>query len=167
MYCNLIAIRREALTGAQKAKWETCEDPELGAFIESLLFSKEYVIREHLRARRGQYPKMAIFIYGHTHQLEELWAVALEEDDSVKVLNSGTFQRIIDESGFLERVNADPTLESPEKEFKKMPLEALAPCYTFIEVSYKDGKPEAKTRQWHMPENGQGQTVYPGHPMCN
>jgi hypothetical protein len=110
---------------------------------------------------------MAIFIYGHTHQLEELWAVALEEDDSVNVLNSGTFQRIIDESGFLERVNADPTSESPEKGFKKMPVEAMTPCYTFVEISYKDNKPVAKTKQWHMPENGQGQSLYPGDPICN
>jgi hypothetical protein len=109
---------------------------------------------------------MAIFIYGHTHQLEELWAVTLEEDNSVDVLNSGAFQRVIDESGFLERVNADPPLESPEKGFKKMPVEAMAPCYTFVEVSYKDNKPVAKTKQWHMPENGQGKSLYPGDPMC-
>jgi len=166
MYCNLIAIRREGLAGAEKAKWETCEDPELGALIESLLYSKEMILRGHLLARREQYPQMAIFIYGHTHQFEELWAVALEENDSVGVMNSGAFQRLIDESAFLERVNADPALESPEKGFKKMPLEALAPCYTFVEVSYKDGKPVPKTKQWHMPENGLGQPVNPGDARC-
>ncbi|MEN8689994.1 MAG: metallophosphoesterase [Desulfobacterales bacterium] len=166
MYCDLTAIRREALTGAEKGSWETCEDPELGSTIESLLYSKETVLRKHLINRRQQFTDLTVFIYGHTHQLEERWTLTLEEDDTVSVLNSGAFQRLIDEPGFLKRVDADPTIETPAEGFKMMPLEALAPCYTFVMVPYKDGKPAPVTKQWYMPENGQGQIINPGDGKC-
>ena len=166
MYCSLIAIQREKLKGTDKAKWETCETPELGGMIEALVYSKEAVLRKHLKAIRGQHPDMSVFIYGHTHQLEERWRLALEKDDSVSVLNSGAFQRLIDEAGFLERVKADPSIASPAEGFKAMPLDALAPCYTFVMVPYEDGKPEPKTQQWHMPENRPGQIVNPGNRIC-
>jgi UDP-2,3-diacylglucosamine pyrophosphatase LpxH len=166
MYCDLIAIRREELTGAEKAKWETCEDPELGSTIEVFLYSKETVLREHLLNRREKFANLTVFIYGHTHLLEERWSLALEEDDTVSVLNSGAFQRLIDEPGFINRVNADTTIETPAEGFKMMPIEALAPCYTFIMVPYKDGKPVPVTQQWYMPENGQGRIVNPGDEKC-
>jgi hypothetical protein len=80
----------------------------------------------------------------------------------VKVLNSGAFHRVIDEEGFLLRVNALKI--SPEEGLKKLSVEALPPCYTFVLIS--PGK-EPEVRNWVMEESSQsGSIVKPGDKAC-
>jgi len=139
----------------------------LGAAIESKFVPRAEVIRKHLRERIVSYPSMTVFVYGHTHQLEEAWALSVKKERLVTVLNSGAFQRLIDERGYLTRVQALKPPSRPEEGLRRIPLETLAPCYGVVLVNYKDGIPKAETQLWHMPESGTGGFVSPGSSKCD
>jgi hypothetical protein len=137
-----------------------CKTPELGAGIEKLLVPRGWVLATHLSDREVEFPKMRFFIYGHTHLLEEAWQPGIVS--SVRVLNSGAFHRVIDKEGFLLRVNGKKI--SPEEGLKKVALEELPPCYTFVRVS--PGK-EPGVWNWVMEESSQsGSIVKPGDEAC-
>lgn len=103
---------------------------------------------------------MRYFIYGHTHLLEEAWQP--EGSSRVTVLNSGAFHRVIDEKGFLLRVNAKGI--TPEEGLKKVTLEELPPCYTFVLIP--PGK-EPAVWNWAMEESSpSGGMVEPGKQIC-
>ncbi len=137
----------------------------LGAAVESKFVPRAEVIREHLRERLAQHPDMTIFVYGHTHQLEEAWSLSVEKERLVSVLNSGAFQRLVDERGYLTRVKA-LGLASPAEGLRQIPLEALAPCYGVVLVNYEAAHPKTEARMWHMPEGGNGEFVSPGSSKC-
>ena len=139
-----------------------CKTPELGAGIEKLLVPRGWVLAAHLRNREVEFPKMRFFIYGHTHLLEEAWQPGSGFGLSVTVLNSGAFHRVINEKGFLRRVAAKNL--SPEEGLKKLAVEELPPCYTFILVPH--GK-EPKVQNWVMEESNEtGKIVEPDNESC-
>jgi len=136
----------------------------LGAAIESKFVPRAEVIRKHLRERLARHPDMTVFVYGHTHQLEEAWTLSVAKERAVTVLNSGAFQRLVDERGYLARVEALGL--APEEGLRRIALESLAPCYGAVVVRYDGGEPKAETRLWHMPEAGKGEFVSPGSRKC-
>lgn len=136
----------------------------LGAAVESRFVPRAEVIRKHLRERLANHPGMAVFVYGHTHQLEEAWTSQLDKERAVTVLNPGAFQRLLDEAGYLARVQAQNL--KPQEGLRRISLDTLAPCYGVVVVDYKAGRPTAETRMWHMPEGGQGRFVSPGAKAC-
>jgi UDP-2,3-diacylglucosamine pyrophosphatase LpxH len=137
-----------------------CKTPELGAGIEKLLVPREWVLATHLRDREVEFPKMRFFIYGHTHRIEEIWRPS--ENLYVWVLNSGAFHRVIDEEGFLRRVDAKKI--SPEEGLRKMSVEELPPCYTFVLIPPGE---EPKVWSWAMEEpSASGSMVDPGKQIC-
>ncbi len=137
----------------------------LGAALEAKFVPRTEVIRKHLHERIKSYPNAAVFVYGHTHQLEEAWTSQLDKERTVTVLNSGAFQRLVDEAGYLARVQA-LQLTNPEDGLRRISLDTLAPCYGVVMVDYKAGAPTAETRMWHMPEGGKGRLVSPGAKDC-
>lgn len=80
-----------------------CSTGTLGALTEKLLHSRDDVSRAHLKARMKESgnAKMRVFVYGHTHLLEPLRELKLNDSTNVSVLNTGAFQRVIDEQNFL------------------------------------------------------------------
>jgi UDP-2,3-diacylglucosamine pyrophosphatase LpxH len=88
LLCDQAAIRGNSV----------CAQPELGALLEATLVPRERVLATHLLQRQKEFPKMRYFVYGHTHLLEEAWRP--HGVSYVQVLNSGAFQRLIDEDGF-------------------------------------------------------------------
>jgi len=137
-----------------------CKTPELGATMEKLLVPREWILASHLRQRKAEFPEMRYFIYGHTHLLEVTWQP--DSKSRVKVLNSGAFHRVIDEKGFLLRVNAKGI--TPEEGLKKIAVEELPPCYTFVLIP--PGK-EPMVSNWAMEESSQtGSIVEPGANIC-
>lgn len=137
----------------------------LGAAIEAKFVPRTEVIRKHLRERIKAFPNTAVFVYGHTHQVEEAWISPVEKERAVTVLNSGAFQRLLDEAGYLARVQA-LQLKDPADGLRLIELGRLAPCYGVVLVDYKGGAPAAETRMWHMPEGGKGRFVSPGAKDC-
>lgn len=138
---------------------------DLGAALESKFVPRTEVMRKHLRERLANHAKVAVFVYGHTHQLEEAWTLRIDRNRRVSVLNSGAFQRLIDEDGYQARVKA-LKLEKPEDGLKQIALESLAPCYGAVLIDYRSGFARAETRLWHMPEGGSGRFVSPGASVC-
>lgn len=136
---------------------------ELGAAIESAVVPRTKVLSKHIEDRLAAYPNMKLFVYGHTHQLEEPWPLKIENKSAITVLNSGAFQRLVDEPGFLQR---SKNFDSPQEGLRRIGLDALAPCYSVVFVRYKNGIPQAETSLWHMPDGGTGQLRSPGASAC-
>jgi UDP-2,3-diacylglucosamine pyrophosphatase LpxH len=137
-----------------------CADPTLGSAIGNALIPKEKIMERHLRTRRAQFKEMQAFIYGHTHQFEKPWTVT--PDVSITVANSGAFQRLINEQGFLKRLNG----MSPQEGLRKLELDKLPPCYTAILVPHTTGAPSLNVRAWYMPNDAQGIFIEPDDPRC-
>jgi hypothetical protein len=108
---------------------------------------------------------MRVFIYGHTHQFEEPWRVNLDSGPTITIANTGAFQRLVDEAGFLKRLNG----RTPQEALRTMTPEELPPCYTAVIVpaGAAGDIPVPKTRAWHMPEDGTGSFTDPGDPRCH
>lgn len=161
LLCDQIAIRSDGK--------EMCKKKELGALTQSLLFSKRTVLTRHLRARIAQpgLERMRVFVYGHTHQLEESWSLDKSLPHSVKIFNTGAFQRLVDEKGFLARATAKKMTAS--EALKSLAVEDLAPCYTAVVIGIGPNLPAAKTIRWVMTEDSQepGYFTLPGDPKCN
>ena len=157
LLCDQIAIRK--VPDARQ-----CRIAELGSLLEKTFVPRSRVMAEHLRMRLDtKFPKMRVFVYGHTHLLEEEWKVAVSEVVSISVLNSGAFQRVVDEEGYLARVKNKWT---PAEGLRRLPLEDLPPCYTAVLVRHDEGKPQGQTLQWHQPEGSTGRFVFPGAQEC-
>jgi UDP-2,3-diacylglucosamine pyrophosphatase LpxH len=140
-----------------------CTLSELGAGFEKILVPRERVLAIHLRQKQGEFPKMRYFVYGHTHEFEEAWDPT--GVSYVKVLNSGAFQRVIDNNAFLNRVN-DKKI-SPGEGLEKITLEELPPCYTYIHVPDDEGLPKPQVSRWVMKEtDDSGKSVSPTDNIC-
>jgi UDP-2,3-diacylglucosamine pyrophosphatase LpxH len=143
--CDMIAVYE---------KDHVCWDVKLGAAIEHFLVAKRKVMARHLDERQSKSKSMRVFIYGHTHQYETPWEVDLGSSVIVSVANTGAFQRLIEEEGFLKRLNGRTAQEA----LRTMSLDELPPCYSAIIVPVAEtGQiPVAEARAWYMPENGGG-----------
>jgi UDP-2,3-diacylglucosamine pyrophosphatase LpxH len=136
-----------------------------GALLEADLRTRRHVMRGHLAGHLRADERLRIFIYGHTHALEEGWQVAIAPGRAVTVHNTGAFQRTMDEKGFIARMRARNL--SPNEALRAIKLEELPPCYTAVLVTTGSGAPQSKTWRWHMPEDGTGTLVEPGDPRCD
>jgi UDP-2,3-diacylglucosamine pyrophosphatase LpxH len=145
MLCNQIAIRK---------KVARCVEGTLGAAVQRTLFSKEQVLRRHLRERLAKVPRMRTFIYGHTHQYEKPWTVRVNELRDVTIINTGAFQRLVSEQGFLNRLNG----RSPQEGLRSMTPDDLPPCYTAVLVAPTQARGPGTPQliAWLMPEDGHG-----------
>jgi len=136
-----------------------CQKLMLGAMMDKLLRSKRAIMTAHLRERLTQpgLGAMRVFIYGHTHEFELPWPVQATDLRRVAVLNSGAFQRVVDEAGFLRRAHARGW--TPERALRELSLDELAPCYTAVVAVAGTGQPDAMTVRWHQPEDAPGRFV--------
>jgi UDP-2,3-diacylglucosamine pyrophosphatase LpxH len=149
-----------------QAAGRTGVDPctaQLGALIESMFIPKSKVMRTHLSDRINGYPNMEFFIYGHTHLYEVPWEVQMKDGRYVHVINSGAFQRLVNEEGFKERTRE---LDRPAAGLREISLEDLAPCYTAVVIQNENDRMVPKLRIWHMPVDKPGQWLSPGSASC-
>jgi len=138
----------------------------LGAIIESRFVPRKEILRTHLETRVAKNIKNAVFIYGHTHQYESAWELKLEGGQKVTILNSGAFQRLIDEAGYLERVKAMNLDDRKHEGLSHIDLDSLAPCYGTVLVRRYGGVRAPEMKMWHMAEGGTGKLVDPTSPSC-
>ena len=135
----------------------------LGAFIERTFVPRKNILGKHLDKRLKNYPDATLFIYGHTHQLEEGWDVRVDKyHRNVTVLNSGAFQRLIDEPGYMARADK----EKPWKGLREIDIEKLPACYSAVFVQYGQNKPSAEVKLWQMEEDSTGHERSPGTSFC-
>jgi UDP-2,3-diacylglucosamine pyrophosphatase LpxH len=153
--CDMIAVY---------APDHICWNRQLGSLAQHFLSSKDKVMAKHLRTRLATFKSMRVFVYAHTHQYEKPWPVNLEGSVTISVANTGAFQRLIDEKGFLKRLNG----RTPQEALRTMKLNELPPCYTAVTVAAAtSGIPVPKSRSWYMPEEGSGVLTSPDDPRCH
>jgi UDP-2,3-diacylglucosamine pyrophosphatase LpxH len=162
LLCDLVAIQKSD---------ETCDDPTLGYTLEKLLVPREWIIRGHLDKRLEEFERMSVFIYGHTHKYEKMWPIRVNSLSVVNVLNTGAFQRLIDDEQFIALVKSKTTDPSkaidPSEGLRTISVDDLPSCYTVVIIKYKDGLPEPKLKRWYMPEDGNGKLLEPGEQECS
>lgn len=139
------------------ASTSLCSTGTLGALTEKLLHSRDDVLRTHLltRMKEAGNAKMRIFVYGHTHFLEPLRELKLNDSKRVGVLNTGAFQRVIDEPNFL-RLAAKKGYPKPSEALKGLRVEDLMPCYSAVLIAAGPQRAEARTVYWKADETEPG-----------
>jgi UDP-2,3-diacylglucosamine pyrophosphatase LpxH len=152
--CDLIAAN---------AQEKPCAAPELGAQAERKLIPRSWVMRRHLGDRLASFPRMRLFIYGHTHQYELPWAVDVGRV-AVTIANTGAFQRVIDDAAFRRRLAGRTAPEA----LRTMSLDELPACYTLVivEPTADEKLPTLEVFSWHMAEDGAGVLVRSGAAPC-
>ena len=153
----------EHLSAAESAS--KCEIAAAGATAETLFFPRRYVMRGHIADHLKSDPRVRIFVYGHTHALEEKWELQIDSTTTVSIHNTGAFQRTVDEAGFKKRA-ADKKL-SDQDALRGIKLEDLPACYSVVLVQYEGSLPKSRTMRWHMPEDAAGTMVEPGVSRCD
>jgi len=93
---------------------------------------------------------MKFFIYGHTHKYEKEWDVKIAKYKHVKVLNTGAFQRLVNEDKLKDI--ADQRGISVDSALRELNVNDLPPCYTSVVVNYENGYPKPELKMWYMPE---------------
>jgi UDP-2,3-diacylglucosamine pyrophosphatase LpxH len=145
------------------AKQDPCR-PELSALVYARLVPRQAMFKKHLAERRKRVGEFELFVYGHTHQWEKGWEVAMDDAPPVTVFNSGAFQRLADEEGFLRRARANGWAE-PEA-LRRLRPDDLAPCYAAVIVKHQATGVSAELRLWEMTETGTGRFREPGVSDC-
>lgn len=156
--CDLAAATSE---GA----WTLCRPAVLGALVEATVVPLRWKLREHLKQRIDEFKRMRAFIYGHTHAMQATWSLEVDSISAVVVANSGAFQRLIDDEGFMARVKAKKW--SAAEGLRRLKPEDLPPCYGVILVPYEGLRPVPDAQMWWMPEGGKaGEFVAPRDQRC-
>jgi UDP-2,3-diacylglucosamine pyrophosphatase LpxH len=145
--------------------WQLCRAPELGALLQSKLVPLSWVLSTHIAERMREHKAVTVFIYGHTHQMQPRWDLSVTGGIQVGVLNSGAFQRLVDEEGFRERARKKEVSEV--EALRQLTPDDLAPCYGVVMVPYRKRRPDPMARLWWMPETAsKGELLSPGDPRC-
>lgn len=138
----------------------------LSALVESTFVPREAILSKHLESRIATYTKAAVFVYGHTHQYERAWDLKLRGGHKITVLNSGAFQRLIDEEGYLKRVESMGLGDQKHKGLSRIALDSLAPCYGTVIVQRYRGVLVPEMKMWHMPDGETGKLIDPTSKKC-
>lgn len=138
--------------------------PTLGGLLVRAVRPGKHIIRSHIAERWRTSPRLQSFVYGHTHSFEKEWSLRLPGDYPATVSNSGAFQRVIDDAGFDEI--ADSLGVSPGDLLRLQALEQLPPCYTFVQLTNRDGRLSTSLKAWYMEESGPGLVTDPCGNRC-
>lgn len=139
-------------------------NPVLAALVVDVLVPKTAIFRSHLRAREAALGPFDLFVYGHTHRWESRWKVSLNNTHSVTVVNTGAFQRLVDEEAFLQLAAARTM--SPAQALRELRPEDLTACYSVVFVRPGNLRPVAELWLWEMSESGGGRFRAPGIADC-
>lgn len=165
--CEQIAVRKAE--GVPNVL--LCEKRDLGYVLESLLVPRDWIIQSHLNElwdeeKFGErFHRMEVFVYGHTHVPEFDWRMKVKGVRIVDILNTGAFQRLIDEADFVKRTKD----KEASVALSSLQLEDLPACYASVLISYEGIRPKAELHYWRQPENSlskDGEFVSPCHPEC-
>ncbi|MHC8327349.1 metallophosphoesterase [Pseudomonas sp. LB1P83] len=137
---------------------------ELNALVAGLLVPKKTIFKNHLNQRRQQLGDFRLFVYGHTHRGEKNWDVAVQNDKTITVVNTGAFQRLVDDRAF--QAIADAKHITTVQALRQLNPEDLKPCYSAVVVPPGDPRKTAKLQLWQMSESGSGGFTIPGVKEC-
>jgi predicted phosphodiesterase len=165
--CDQIAVR---------TKRPACAQLDLNSTVEKLFVSRDRILRTHLADRRRELPRLQTLIYGHTHELEPAHCVEVDGLTRVDVLNTGAFQRVMDERDYQARLSQRPDITSAAsgdarggEGLSRLTLEVdFKACYTVVLAPNVEGRYRARTWRWVMDESdAAGRLVLPGDQACH
>jgi UDP-2,3-diacylglucosamine pyrophosphatase LpxH len=159
MLCNYLALRGKA--GADGLQ---CS-PTLGAGIQSVAIPKDLVLKKHLNSRLDDYPNMQTYIYAHTHELWFDWRLPVGAGRSVDILNTGAFQRLIDDSRFRELARNENL--TPSEAMQKLGFEHLPACYSAVFLDDTGDDVKAQVKNWFYDEENPAALVSACDPRCS
>lgn len=163
---------------AAKGKSALCRDPTLGSpvlkpggrptlggAVEGF-WPRERVVGPHVKERWDDQRRVRTFVYGHTHTFEKTWETDVNSLVTVTILNDGAFQRVVDDDKF--RALAKRRGISSGEAMRRIPLDDLPACYTFVRIVPGDGGlPDISLQAWLMPEDAAaGEVVDVCDPRC-
>jgi UDP-2,3-diacylglucosamine pyrophosphatase LpxH len=156
--CNQVAIETELKF--------TCTPGQLSAALNGITANENKLLSVYLNQVLGQRPygNAQVYIYGHTHKLKEEFNVTTNIR-TMRVFNTGAFQRVVDDKGFLARATSANL--SPQEALRKFKNEDLPPCYTAVVLAQGSSPIQANTLRWLMPEDGKGEFVVPNDKRCH
>jgi UDP-2,3-diacylglucosamine pyrophosphatase LpxH len=134
---------------------DICAPKESSALVQALFNTKDKVIKAHLKSAHAEQTPMAFYIYGHTHQVETPWKLALNNDKSIQVANTGAFQRLIDGPNFKALLKKQHL--TPKEALRKVTLEQLPACYSYVVID-PAANPRISVRAWHQEEGKAGRS---------
>jgi UDP-2,3-diacylglucosamine pyrophosphatase LpxH len=148
-----------------KDGWVLCRPANLGALVQGAVVPLSWQLREHLATRLAEFTHMRVFIYGHTHAMQVPWRLAVNSSTGVVVANSGAFQRLVDEEGFIALIKSRSW--SAAEGLRHLRPDDLPPCYGVILVPYESARPVPKAHAWWMSEDAAaGELVGPRDSRC-
>jgi 3',5'-cyclic AMP phosphodiesterase CpdA len=130
---------------ATGASSHPCKKPQLGHLLRSTIIPKSYILRKHLSKRRAEFRSAAVFVYGHTHSLEQPWPLTVD-GHVVRIVNTGAFHRITDAATFTSA--ATTAQMSPGQALKDLPFDFMPPCHTAVVITRSEGLPVIDVKQW-------------------
>lgn len=160
MLCDQLAIRT-----AQAGKGAVCQKPSLEYGLHKAgVVTRGRALTKHLTKRRSAFPNMEVFVYGHTHSWEMPYDFVVDPLYSVKIVNTGTFQRLISDEEFLKR--ASEKGQTPVQALQGNSLEDLAPCHSAVVISGRRGRYTVELRSWYENLTGEDRFVSPCDKAC-
>jgi UDP-2,3-diacylglucosamine pyrophosphatase LpxH len=160
--CAQLAIRAQAEKdqhGTPSAvELITCDNPTQGYLLQGLLIPRNSIIKPYLDDQVIQFPRMEVFVYGHTHELDFNWTLELFNGKMVSIFNTGAFQRVVDDETFLAQTGK--VKKSPSEGLKATDLDSVLPaCYSAVLVDYENLKPRAVVKNWYVDGQASGRLV--------
>lgn len=145
--CDQIAARRAE---RPEEGIESC-NPNLALSAARSILPLARVLQPHLETRINEFPRMLVFVYGHSHEADYKINVRTSRR-TISVLNSGAFQRLLNLETFRQKAKARNL--APDVALKELTLEKDFPaCYSAVLVDYdKNGLPRPVLHQWYMEE---------------
>ena len=142
-----------------------CARVPLGQAAQRLLFERGHVVGDHVRDRWKKHQELGIFAYGHTHAFEGPWKTKLKRYRKATVLNSGAFQRLIDETRLEALARAEGV--TPIEFLERGSFDKIEPCYTLVKIRWTQGIVDPRVRAWVMHEDEkEGRFADPCGPSC-
>jgi UDP-2,3-diacylglucosamine pyrophosphatase LpxH len=159
MLCNYLVLR-----GKESPDGDRCS-PTLGAAIQSVAVPKDLVLKNHLNARLDAYPHMQTYIYAHTHELWFDWRLSIGAGRSVDILNTGAFQRLIDDSRFQQLARSKNV--TPSEAMQRLGFEHLPACYSAVFVDDTGDDVKAQVKNWFYDDENPAALVSACDPRCS
>jgi UDP-2,3-diacylglucosamine pyrophosphatase LpxH len=159
--CDRIALLAKDSPDSHR---ERCTS-QLALSAASSLIPEATILASHFKDVLPKYPKVGLFVYGHTHEMAPKFTVPMKDGRSIDVLNTGAFQRLTDVAG-LTALQKDRTLAT-ELDVLKLVPEDLKPCYSAVLIEYHGRDPDPVLKYWYMAEeDGEGKFLEPCDAKC-
>lgn len=155
-----ICARKEALRAGGGVDVQLCPKKvdALGAAVKSIVFTREGLLKRHLRTilgpleERGAFP--ALYVFGHTHTAVmpydmDLGELSMGQVPPLTVVNTGAFQRVGSHAQ-IHAALARKRAAKPTTTVFELTPDDLPDCHTFVVVAPYEKKQKPVPQMWRV-----------------